>query len=213
MRQTPRAAVVCALALVVPVTACSAEPDRERSLDLSDRASSSTSPSEPDDGGDDAPAEPSGPSGTGGALPTSYPEVGLEFASLPPASGTRRDALATYVDYERGLRQLSRSAEPNRLITDNADQGLVTTMRSTLDYLRGDDVRYRGTAVISVDFDGASGRAAVLDLCTDGSDLELVTDGTPGPVTGPERVAGRVVLTNTGGTWVVTQYDTLEESC
>lgn len=185
--------------------ACSSEPEQKTALEL-DRTPS------PEPTQTQTPTPSTEPAGED-AIPTSYPEVGLEFAALPEVTGAERSAVATYVAYERGLRQLSRTAELNALLTDNSAPSLTPTLESTVDYLRSNDVRYRGTAVLEVAVEAFGTKAAVLDLCTDASGLELVTAGTAGPVEGPPRAQGRVVLTAGGGGWVVTQYDTLEETC
>lgn len=188
-------------------SACSSdsdEPEARETLELDPTVSASAS-QEPSP----TPAEPAAED----AIPTSYPEVGLEFAALPAATGAEAAALATYVEYERGLRRLSRTGELNPLLTDNAAASLTPTLESTVDYLQGNDIRYRGTAVLTVAFEAFGEQAAVLDLCTDASGLELVTAGEPGPVEGAPRAAGRVVLTAGGGDWIVTQYDTLEDPC
>lgn len=183
------------------LSACADDPEPS-TLNLDD-TTTSASPSSPPSEATSGPTE----------IPTSYPEAGLEFDSLPDVTGTERAALEAYIDYERGLRLMSRTAEANALITESAGPALTPVIESTLKHLRSNNLRYQGTVVVSVTLDGAGGEAAVLDLCTDGTDLELVRDGTPEPIKGLKVAAGRVVVTNNGGTWTVTQYDTLEETC
>ncbi|WP_244931550.1 hypothetical protein [Nocardioides sp. W7] len=194
------------VALTLALGSCSSDTEEPKTLELDATPSASPTPSaEPGETPSGEPADD--------AIPTSYPEIGLEFSALPQASGPEAAALATYVEYERGLRELSRTGELNPLLTDNAAPSLTPTLESTVAYLRDNDTRYDGEVRIDVDLEGAGPRAAALTLCTDASDLKLVKSGRPGPVEGLQRAVGRVVLTAADGTWVVTQYDTLEESC
>lgn len=206
MHRNARASVATLCAVLCLATAgCSDDSDSDDDrLDLSDSPSASSSETARDDSSD----------GSGAAeIPTTYRSVGLEFTKLPEATGAKREALETYVAYERGQRQLSRTAKLNPLITDNAAPSVVDVMTSTVAHLTSTDTRYSGIARISVDFDGFSARQAVLSLCTDATDLSLVTKGQKRPVEGRERVRGRATLSSTGGAWTLTDYTTLDESC
>lgn len=201
------------VALAMLFTGCSESPQRTDTVDLS-RGDDSSPATEQAEGSDEPGAGESASTDAPDAIPSSYPEVGLEFSDLPQPRGTKREALEAYVAYERGLRKLSRTAKPNAMITDHATQPLITTMESTVDYLRSNSIRYQGTADIAVSFVGNSARATVLEVCIDGTDLELVQNGSTKPINGPGRLPGRVVVTSNGQAWLVTQYDTEEEqSC
>lgn len=208
MRRVPRGPVapVLGLVLLLGATACSSDDPAQETVDIPGSSDSA-------DGGASAEAAGGGgdPAADDGELATSYPEVGLELDLPETEDENQQGALAAYVDYERGMRQLSRTAEPNTLVTDNATDAMLATMQTTVNYLTSNDIRYRGTADIQADWGGSSAEAATLDLCIDGSDLELVRNGTPEPITGPSRLAARVVLTSAGGTWRVAQYDTEEQ--
>ena len=199
-------ATVAVGTLVLATFGCSGDEPGTDAMDLPESGSSAAASS---GSGDAQTADTSAPA----EIPTSYPGVGLEFTDLPDLTGTEREALRTYVDYERGMRRLSRTGQPNALITDHAAPAMRTTVDSTVEYLRSTDTRYRGTAGIAVAVDGAGGRAAVFDLCIDGTDLELIRGGSAQPIEGPERVPARVVVSREGGTWRVSQYETLETSC
>jgi hypothetical protein len=197
------AAAVAALALCV--SACGSRDDTTTDPpELGDDSSSSAaeSPSETADAGEN------------GELAADYADVELSFGTLPEVEGSQRDALAAYITYEHGLRELSRTAKIGPELREVAGQPLMPTLRNTVSYLRQNDLRYAGPTAIDVSVNGGNERAVVLDLCTDASRLRLVQDGEKRPVEGLQRAKGRVTL-NSGGTnaWKVTDYTTLEEPC
>lgn len=198
LRRTP-----AALGAALLVSACSQTADEPSDApELGDDSSSSVEPADPD------------PSPADAGIPLDHPEVGLAFGSLPEANGSRRAALETYVAYERGLRELSRTGRLDPGMADLATEPVLRTLRATVAYLRNNDTRYRGTASIDVSVDGGNDQVVVLDLCTDASDLRLVSNGVKRPVEGLKRAQGRVTLNAVGGsTWTVTDYTTLEEPC
>lgn len=208
MHKFARASLVAScLALGVTLTACSDDSGAEKEqVDLSESGNSSPSA--------DSSADGSGTDqGSTDALATDYPDVGLEFTSLPEVKGAKRAALETYVDFEQGQRKLSRTAELNSMITDNAAPSVEDSMQATIDWLNQNKTRYDGTARIDVSFEGMSAGTAVLDLCIDAKGLSLVTDGQKRPVEGRERGRSQVSVTNAGGAWQVTNYSDLDESC
>jgi len=208
MRPSPLGKAAAATALVVALAACSSDSDSGPEAAPSLDATASVDPAEPE------PSEPVSSAPADDAIPTSYPEVGLEFTALPEVEGPALDALATYVEFERGMRQLGRTANTNRLLAETASPAFQPTIDSTLDYLRDGDIRYRGSVTVDVALDGAGASTAVLELCADGTDLQLVTAGRPGPITGPARVPMRVILSNGQGTgWAVDQYESQEGTC
>lgn len=207
-RNARASAIGLCLALLASVAACSDDSDSsgEKKLDLSESNSASPTEESSNDGSDDASETPD-------AIPTSYPDVGLEFTSLPKVKGAKRAALETYVAFERGQRKLSRTASMNPLITKNAAPSAQQPLQNAIDWMHSNDTRYDGTARIDVSFEGAGAATATLNLCIDATDLALVTDGQKRPVEGRQRSASRVSLSNGGGTWLLTAYESLDESC
>ncbi len=209
MKLATRSAALAAATLLT-VTGCSQEAGP-----AGETPTIGEDPSAPDDP-ETAPSDP-----PGGAVPDGeqlaldYPDVGLTYAALPEVEGAQGDALATYVAYEHGLRQLSRTARISPELADAAGQSLMPTLRNTVKYLRSNHLRYAGTTTIDVTVDGGSSQTMVLDLCTDATDLRLVSQGKERPVKGLQRAKGRVTLNTIGGTseWAVTDYTTLEEPC
>ncbi|MGA9746832.1 MAG: hypothetical protein WBQ50_05195 [Nocardioides sp.] len=199
-----------AAAMLLTVSGCSeeAEPAGE-SPTIGEDPSASEEP-------EAAPSESPGSAAPDGEqLALDYPDVGLTYAALPEVEGAQADALATYVAYEHGLRRLSRTARISPELADAAGQSLMPTLRNTVKYLKSNDLRYAGTTTIDVTVDGGSSQTMVLDLCTDATDLRLVSKGNERPVKGLQRAKGRVTLNTVGGTsdWAVTDYTTLEEPC
>lgn len=147
------------------------------------------------------------------AIPSSYPAVGLEYDGLPELEGKYRDALATFVAFDRGRLQLLREAKMNALITGNAAQQVVATFQSTASYLQQNNAHYRGTTVASFDNVEEGNDLLGLDLCLDGTELRYVEGGSASAPEGPARVPFRVILTLHDGTWTVTEAGSQEGSC
>jgi hypothetical protein len=193
--------------LALALTACSSGSEEPETLDLDPTPPTSPTAPETTEPASEAPPIDSG-------IPTSYPEVGLEFEPFPEVDGPAAEALATYVEFERGMRQLGRTATMNKLLRASSSPAMQPTLDNTVAYLRENDAHYEGTARVTVELGGGGESATVLDLCADAADLQLVTAGTPGPVNGPQRVAMRAVLTNAAGAgWTVDQYESTEETC
>lgn len=209
-RRTPRGAAVVALVCASALAAGCSDEGSDPPLDLG--ASSAAATDEPTTATPDPTATASTEPGEG-SIRRDYPDVGLVFTTLPEASGQRRAALQTYVDFERGQRQLSRTGRLNRQVTDNVNDDVLASMQAAVDFLEREDARYAGTAQIEVGIEGFRPPVAQLRLCIDSTELQLVRAGVPGPVEGPVRVPVRVSLTSTGGTWTVTGYDPVEELC
>lgn len=196
----------------VTLSACSQEAEPESQPESQGPTiggeSSAEAPSE-------EPSESAAPDEGEGSLALDYPDVGLTYSALPEVEGAQADALAVYVAYEHGLRELSRTAKITPELADAAGESLRPTLANTVDYLKSNDIRYAGTTTIDVSVDGGNNQTLVLDLCTDATGLRLVTKGKEKPVKGLQRAKGRVTLNSAGGTstWVVTDYTTLEEPC
>ncbi len=146
-------------------------------------------------------------------IPTSYPDVGLEYDGLPDLDGKYHDALAVFVDFDRGRLELLRDAQMSPLLSKNAAGQVVATYQSTATYLQDHNAHYRGTSVASFDSVETDGDLLGLDLCLDGTDLRYVEDGSASAPEGPSRVPYRVIVTQAGGSWTVTEAATQEGSC
>lgn len=196
-------AVTLAAALTLGLSACGDDdPSSDTSPDL-DPTSDTTSPA-------DAPtSEPDGAE----TIPTSYPAVGLEYDGLPDVEGKYRDALETFVAFDRGRLQLLHEAEMNPLVTKNAAEQVVATFRSTATYLQQNDAHYRGTTVASFSDVEEGNDLLGLDLCLDGTELRYVEGGSASAPDGPARVPFRVIVTLRDGTWTVTEASTQEGTC
>jgi hypothetical protein len=147
------------------------------------------------------------------AIPTSYPEVGLEYDGLPELEGKYRDALATFVAFDRGRLQLLREAKMNALVTKNAAEQVVATFQSTASYLQQHNAHYRGTSVASFADVSEGGDLLGLDLCLDGTELRYVEGGSASAPEGPARVPFRAIVTLHDGTWTVTEASSQEGTC
>jgi hypothetical protein len=206
MTATRAAATAVALAtLALGLTACGGDGDAssDNPPDLGP-TSESTASSEPTEL-----TTPPGPK----AIPSSYPDVGLEYDGLPDLDGKYRDALAVFVDFDRGRLELLRKAQMNPLLSKNAGEQVVSTYQSTATYLQDHNAHYRGTSVASFDNVKTDGDLLGLDLCLDGTDLRYVEGGAASAPDGPSRVPFRVIVTQAGGSWTVTEAATQEGTC
>jgi hypothetical protein len=147
------------------------------------------------------------------SIPTSYPDVGLEYDALPEVEGRYRDALEVFVAFDRGRLQLLREAKMNPLVTDHAAEPVVATFQSTAAYLKEHNAYYRGTSIASFDDVEEEGDLLGLDLCLDGTELRYVEGGSATAPEGPARVPFRVIVTQRDGTWTVTEASTQEGTC
>jgi len=201
------ATAVTLAALALGLTACGdddGDPSSDNSPDIdptSESTSASTDPS--------TSTEPNGPK----PIPTSYPDVGLEYDALPDVEGKYRDALAVFVAFDRGRLQLLREAKLNPLLSDHAAEPVVATFQSTAAYLQQHNAYYRGTSTASFDDVEEEGDLLGLDLCLDGSALRYVEGGSASAPDGPARVPFRVIVTQRDGTWTVTEASTQEGTC
>jgi hypothetical protein len=206
MTATRAAATAVALAtLALGLAACGddddASSDGPPDLGPTSEATSSSDPTEL--------TAPPGPK----SIPTSYPDVGLEYDGLPDLDGKYRDALEVFVDFDRGRLELLRDAKMNSLLSKNAAEPVVATYQSTATYLQDHNAHYRGTSVASFNSVKTDGDLLGLDLCLDGTDLRYVEAGAASAPDGPSRVPYRVIVTQTGGSWTVTEAATQEGSC
>ncbi|WP_322938050.1 hypothetical protein [Nocardioides bizhenqiangii] len=146
-------------------------------------------------------------------IPTSYPDVGLEYDGLPDLKGSYRVALEVFVAFDRGRLQLAREAKMNPLVSENAAEQVVATFQSTATYLQDHDAYYRGTSVATFDDVETNGGLLGLDLCLDGTELRFVEGGSASAPDGPARVPFRVIVTQIDGSWTVTEAATQEGTC
>lgn len=149
------------------------------------------------------------------AIPSSYPEVGLEYVDLPELDAPYRAALETFVAFDRGRLELMRKVRMNALLSDNAAPAVVAGWDDTLRYLRERDAHYRGETVATfVDVSHEKGFLG-LELCVDGSGLRWVEDGRAGAVPGSREggVPLRAIVTRTDGGWKVTEAQSQEGTC
>ena len=124
------ATAVTLAALALGLTACGdddADASSDNSPDLDPTSEATSGRRDPT-----ATQPPNGPK----PIPTSYPDVGLEYDGLPDVEGRYRDALEVFVAFDRGRLQLLREAKMNPLVTDNAAEPVVATFQSTAAYLQ-----------------------------------------------------------------------------
>lgn len=148
-----------------------------------------------------------------GAIPTSFPEVGLEITDLPKLDDAYHDALVAFVDFERGRRATLNEAKLNPLLSDNAAGRVVEKFQGTVDYLQANNSHYRGDVTTEVVEAETKPGVLWLETCTDGTGLRIVENGQPTPVSGEPRLSARIVVTDVDGTWLVTDDTSLEGSC
>lgn len=147
-----------------------------------------------------------------GTTPSSAPSAprtefaGLELERLPTPTGRRADALDTYVNFERGLRETLLEARMSKALRRVSAPNVVAQFQRTVDFLRSHDQHYAGTARVTVDEVAGRGRVVVLEGCADGSDVSQVTGGKHRPVDKPVRALWRATLTENDGQWLVTEY-------
>ena len=201
-RAAATAATLAALALAL--VACG-DDDDSSSSDSPDLGPSSES-TEPTESTTTS-APPEGPD----AIPASYPGVGLEYDGLPDLEGRYRDALETFVAFDRGRLQLLREAKMNPLLSDNAADPVVANWQATATYLQDNDAYYRGTSVATFGDVQTKGDLLGLDLCLDGTELRYVQGGAASAPEGPAQVPFRVIVTQNDGTWTVTEAATQED--
>ena len=202
-RAAATAVTVAALALGLAGCGDDDDPSTDDPPDLSPTSGATSS---------DEPTELTTPPGPK-PIPTSYPDVGLEYDGLPDLDGKYLDALEVFVDFDRGRLELLREARMNPLLSKNAAEPVVATYQSTATYLHDHDAYYRGTSVASFGDVKTDGDLLGLDLCLDGSELRYVEGGDASAPSGPARVPYRVIVTQADGTWTVTEAATQEGSC
>lgn len=191
-------AVVCALTVAAGVSGCGKD---EAKLPPAGNESPSAA-----DSSATATAAPT-------AIPTSYPDIGLEFSSLPTVKGAQTEALRTYVAFERGQSKMTLNGKMNGLLTKNGAGHALDAMRQTVSYLQKNDGRYAGTVVLSVTVVGANENSVSLAVCEDDSKLTMTEHGKPSPLEGPKRSAADVVATSGGGLWKITEYNRTGKAC
>jgi hypothetical protein len=202
-----RAASAASLVLAAALALASCGDDADGSnADAPDLGGSSEPSATPE------PTESESPNGPEG-IPTSFPEVGLEYVDFPEPTKETRPALEVFVAFDTGRAKLLRKAAMNDQVRNNAAEAVVAQYQGTVDYLQSHNAVYRGETVATVTDVVTKDNFVALDLCTDGTALRFVENGKPGPVDGPSRVPFRVIITRTDTGWTVTEASSQEGSC
>ena len=147
------------------------------------------------------------------AIPTAYPEVGLQLVDFPALTRKNRAALEVYVRFQRGRLQLLRQAAMNDLVLDTSAPPVLALWQDVADSLKANNTRFRGKSVATFTEVAIKGRLVVIDVCLDGSALRLIVNGEPGSFDGPTRAPFRTVVTRTDTGLAVTESRTLPGTC
>lgn len=190
-----------ALALTLGLSACGGGD--EGSSEKLDLDSASASPSE-------SPDKPDGPA----AIPTSFPDIGLEITGLPKnPKGTKRELLTTWATFEHGHQAMTRSLRWNKMLSATTAAQARELMRSQANGLKGSNTHYTGERTVElIDLD-LRGRFAVLDACDDTSRSRLVKNGVKEKEAPGDKQLVRMDLTFTGGAWRITSIEPGEDRC
>jgi hypothetical protein len=200
----PLVAVVSAATVLGMATACASSKGDDTPAEQAPTISaSSASPS---------PTKSPAASSTD-ALQTSYPGQQLEFTALPKAKGPVRAALSTYLAFESLVRQSFRSATLPRKLKDYTNQPVLSTFRSSAAAMQRRTIHFEGPTSIAVTSARGNKDIVALGLCLDTSRTRQVVKGRAKPLDGPPRAKVRVVLTDQGGRWIVTEYSGNGETC
>lgn len=190
-------AAACALTLAGGAAACGSDGSDEPSV--SDRVKSDSSASV-------TTAEPT-------AIPSSFPDIGLEFTTLPTLKGAQTDALRTYVTFMRGHSTMMRSGKVTKLLTETAAGHALQSEKDTAAYLRKHHGQYHGSLSVTVALQGSNKQVVSLNACLDGSKLTMTENGQPTKLDGEKRVAQAVSLQPVAGTWRVISNDGTGKPC
>jgi hypothetical protein len=147
------------------------------------------------------------------AIPSEYPDAGLEFTNIPDLDGKWRRAFRTYIDYERGVSIANRDGEITGLLTDNAAENLVTANRRSINYRTQNDIWGRGITVVDVKRVERQGRVLLLELCADLSGAWSVVEGVDQPPEEGFRLGSTVLVRQANDGWRVLQDDVEERDC
>jgi hypothetical protein len=154
------------------------------------------------------------PGAAKGALPTEVPEVGLELSYADPAEDRERDAMAAYATFEEAVRHTLRTARLDPRLPDIAARPVVDGFRSSVRYLRSNDIRFEGTARAAVEVEDTRDEFVSLSVCLDGTDVRQLKAGEPVPLEGRERGLVRALMfLSTDRSWVVNEYRELDRPC
>lgn len=210
-RSRPGAAAVLLAALALGTAACGSSSSGDDSQSAPTVTSSPASPTASGSGSATASASPAG---AADALRTSYPRAGFTVTSLPRrARGATREALKAYLRFEDVTHTSLRTARVPASLRTLASPALVKRYDTNAAYQRSHDIRYSGSTTISVRVAKVSPQLAALRLCLDGTATRQVVKGAPKALDGLPRERASVVLTNTDGRWVVTEYTGTGEAC
>lgn len=148
------------------------------------------------------------------ALPTAVPEVGLELSYAETAQDREREAMAAYATFEEAVRHTLRTARLDPRLPDIAARPVVEGFRSSVRYLRSNDIRFEGTARAAVEVEDTRDQFVSLSVCLDGTDVRQLKAGEPVPLEGRERGLVRALLLLTPDrSWVVNEYRELDRPC
>jgi hypothetical protein len=154
------------------------------------------------------------PGAAEGALPTAVPEVGLELSYADPTEDREREAMAAYATFEEAVRHTLRTARLDPRLPDLAARPVVDGFRSSVQYLRSNDIRFQGTARAAVEVEDASDQFVSLSVCLDGTDVRQLKAGEPVPLQGRERGLVRALMfLSADRAWVVNEYRELDRPC
>jgi hypothetical protein len=91
---------------------------------------------------------------------------------------------------------------------------VVEGFRSSVRYLRSNDIRFEGTARAAVEVEDTRDQFVSLSVCLDGTDVRQLKAGEPVPLEGRERGLVRALLLLTPDrSWVVNEYRELDRPC
>ncbi|WP_183093072.1 hypothetical protein [Nocardioides stalactiti] len=162
----------------------------------------------------DEPADASDPASTSTDASTDttvdYPEEGVDLVEPPAVEGAYRQALQTYVDFERGRRLAARTGDITDLLALSAVAAVVDPYREAIKAYAG--APYAGD--VRIEFLRVEPRDTVLviDLCVDATDL-VVPDDAPTQLGEATRAPQRVEVRNYEGPWRVSKAVPVDGSC
>lgn len=202
LRAATAASLLLAATLALAACGDDGDPSSDDAPDIGESSSETTTAPEPTE-------STTGPE----AIPTSYPEIGLEYVDFPEPTKKTRPALEVFVAFDTGRVELLHNAEMNDRVRDNAAEPVVAQYQGTADFLQEHNAHYRGETVSTITDVVTKGDFVALDLCVDGSALRFVENGEPRPPDGATRLPSRAIITRTDTGWTVTESASLEGSC
>ena len=147
-------------------------------------------------------------------LPTEVPGAGLELSYADPDEDREREAMAAYARFEEAVRRTLRTARLDPRLPDVAAQPVVEGFRSSVAYLRSNDIRFEGTARAAVEVEDSRDQFVSLSVCLDGTDVRQMKAGRAVPLEGRERGLVRALMfLSADRSWVVNEYRELDRPC